>query len=70
MNMRLEEFDQSSAAESRVDRLKDNAKLARDKAKQMSAAAKASADQLKATQSRQKLSQPKAPASAMIKPHA
>ncbi len=68
--MKIAEFDQTSAAESRVDRLKDNAKVARDKAKQMSAAAKASADQLKATQSRQKLSQAKAPASGMIKPHA
>ncbi len=68
--MRLEEFDQPSAEESRVDRLKDNAKMARDKATQMGAQAKASADQLKATQSRQKLSRPRAPASAMIKPHA
>ena len=68
--MRLAEFDQPSAEESRVDRLKDNAKMAREKATQMGAQAKASADQLKATQSRQKVSQSNAPASAMIKPHA
>jgi hypothetical protein len=69
--MRLEEFDQSSAAESRVDRLKDNAKVARDKAKQMGAAAKASADQLKATQSRQRMSHTNTPSTGTtIKPRA
>lgn len=45
--MRLEEIEQPSAEESRVNRLKDNAKVARDKAKQLSAQAKASASQLK-----------------------
>lgn len=69
--MRLEEIEQPSAEESRVNRLKDNAKVARDKATQLSAQAKASASQLKMQQTRQKLSQPATVASGgTIKPHA
>ncbi|MBK7281557.1 hypothetical protein [Candidatus Aalborgicola defluviihabitans] len=68
--MRLEEFDQPSAEESRVDRLKDNAKLAREKATQMGAQAKASADQLKA-QSKQRMSHSNTPTTGTtIKPRA
>lgn len=33
--MRLDEIEQASAGESRVKRLKDNAKAAKDKAKQL-----------------------------------
>lgn len=69
--MRLEEFDQPSAEESRIDRLKDNAKLAREKATQMGAQAKASADQLKAKQSKQRMSHSNTPTTGTtIKPRA
>jgi hypothetical protein len=69
--MRLAEFDQPSAEEGRIKRLKDTAKLAREKATQLGTQAKASADQLKATQSRQRLSHSNTPTTGTtIKPRA
>jgi len=69
--MRLEEFEQPSAEEGRVKRLKDNAKVARDKATQLGAQAKASADQLKARQSKQRMSHSNTPTTGTtIKPRA
>ena len=53
--MRLEEIQASSAAEQRVKRLKDNAKAAKNRAKQLNAQADASADQLAMQQSRERL---------------
>ena len=55
--MTLEEIKQSGAAEKRVDRLKANAKAAKERAKQMKVQADTSAEQLKMQQSRQRLSQ-------------
>ncbi len=55
--MTLEEIKQSGAAEQRVNRLKANAKAAKDRAKQMKVQADTSAEQLKMQQSRQRLSQ-------------
>ena len=50
--MRLCEFDGSTGEDARVKRLKDTAKNARDKAKQLRAQATASAQQLKAKQAK------------------
>jgi len=55
--MTLEEIKQSGAAEKRVERMKANAKAAKDRAKQMKVQADRSAEQLKMQQSRQRLSQ-------------
>lgn len=55
--MRLHEFDQPDPAKARVDRLKDTATVAKDKAKQLSQQARTSAEQLKVKQSKQKLTQ-------------
>ncbi len=55
--MTLEEIKQSGAAEQRVKRLKDQAKAAKDRAKQMKVNADRNAEQLKMRQSRQKLVQ-------------
>lgn len=55
--MRLAEIEQPSAEQSRVDRMKDSAKKAKDRAKQLDAQADLSANQLKARQSQQKLQQ-------------
>ena len=55
--MTLEEIKQSGAAEQRVKRLKDQAKAAKDRAKQMKVNADTNAEQLKIRNSRQKLSQ-------------
>ena len=55
--MTLEEIKQNGAAEQRVNRLKANAKAAKDRAKQMKVQADTSAEQLKMQQSRQRLSQ-------------
>ncbi len=55
--MRLDEIRSGTAAEKRVDRLKANAKAAKDRAKQMKVQADTSAEQLKMQQSRQRLSQ-------------
>ena len=55
--MRLDEIRSGTAAEKRVDRLKANAKAAKDRAKQMKTNADRSAEQLKMQQSRQRLSQ-------------
>ena len=55
--MRLDEIKNGNAAEKRVDRLKANAKAAKDRAKQMKVQADTSAEQLKMQQSRQRLSQ-------------
>jgi hypothetical protein len=69
--MRLDEIKPISAAESRVDRLKDNAKRAGKRAKLMSTQAQASADQLTQQKSRQKLAQKsKSTVGTTIKPHA
>ena len=69
--MRLEEIEKRDPAQQRVDRLKANAKSARDRAKQMKTQADASAEQLKMKQSRQKLSKLRqSTASTTIKPHA
>jgi hypothetical protein len=46
--MRLYEFESSCNDDARVKRLKDNAEQARDKAKQLSAQASISANQVKA----------------------
>jgi len=68
--MRLEEIKVSSAAEQRVKRLKDNAKSAKDGAKQVQAQAETGAEQLKIQQSREKLAQiKKAGMTSMIKPY-
>jgi len=53
--MRLDEIKNGTAAEKRVDRLKANAKAAKDRAKQMKVQADTSAEQLKMRQSRDKL---------------
>jgi len=55
--MRLDEIKNGNAAEKRVDRLKANAKAAKDRAKQMKVQAETSAEQLKMRQSRDKLAQ-------------
>lgn len=68
--MRLDEIEQASAEEQRVKRLKDNAKAAKDKAKQLTTQANVSADQLKMQQSRQKLAPiHKTTVGTTIKPH-
>lgn len=53
--MRLDEIEQGTAAEQRVERMKDNAKTAEDKAKQLTTQANVSADQLKLQKSREQL---------------
>ena len=55
--MTLEEIKQSGAAEQRVNRMKDQAKAAKDRAKQMKVNADKNAEQLKMRQSREKLAQ-------------
>lgn len=68
--MRLDEIDGSSAAERRVDRLKANAKTARERAKQLKAQADASAAQLRMRQSRKQFATgSRAAQTSMIKPH-
>jgi hypothetical protein len=68
--MRLDEIEPSSAAEARVDRLKDNAKSAKDRAKRLTAQAETGAEQLQVQQSRAKLAQiKKAGMTSMIKPY-
>ena len=68
--MRLDEIEPASAAEQRVDRLKDNAKSAKDRAKQLTAQAETGAEQLHMQQSRAKLAQiKKAGMTSMIKPY-
>ena len=64
--MRLEEIQASSAAEQRVKRLKDNAKAAKNRAKQLNAQADASADQLAMQQSRKRLSMARKGAQATV----
>jgi hypothetical protein len=69
--MRLEEIEQSNAAEQRVKRLKDNAKAAKETAKQLKAQAELSAAQVEIQKSRQTLTQQhRSPAMSTIKPHA
>ena len=69
--MRLDEIEQNTAAEQRVQRMKDNAKTAKDKAKQLTTQANVSADQLKLQKSREQLSKATNPPSAnMIQPSA
>ena len=68
--MRLDEIEAGSAAEQRVKRLQDNAKSAKDRAKQLKAQADTGAEQLKMKQSREKLAQiKKAGMTSMIKPY-
>ena len=55
--MTLEEIKQSGAAEQRVKRMKDQAKAAKDRAKQLKVNADKNAEQLKMRQSREKLAQ-------------
>lgn len=52
--MRLFEFDGTTGEEARVQRLKDTAKQARDRAKQLGAKAELSAGQLKAKKAKLK----------------
>jgi len=61
--MRLKEFEQSTAAEQRVQRMKDNAKAAKDRAKQLTTQANVSADQLKLQKSREQLNKASTPSS-------
>jgi hypothetical protein len=69
--MRLDEIEQGTAEEQRVARLKDTAKAAKVKAKQLTTQAKLSADQLKMKKSRAQLTTVRTPSSTtMIKPHA
>ena len=69
--MRLNEIEQPSAEQCRVNRLKDNAKAAKETAKRLTTQAKASADQLKLQQSRQQLAKSSEPTTgSTIKPHA
>ncbi len=68
--MRLDEIEVSSAAEQRVGRLKDNAKSAKDRAKQLTSQAETGAEQLKIQQSREKISKiRKAGLTSTIKPY-
>jgi hypothetical protein len=67
--MTLEEIKQSGA-ELRVKRMKDQAKAAKDRAKQMKANADLNAEQLKQRQSREKIAQiQRASVVKTIKPH-
>jgi hypothetical protein len=61
--MRLHEFEQTDPEKARVDRMKDTANVAKEKAKQLSQQASASAETLKMKQSKQK-----PVSSGMIKP--
>jgi hypothetical protein len=68
--MQLKEIDGSSAGEQRVKGLKDNAKAAKDKAKQLKAQADTSAEQLAIQKSRQTLThRQRSPAMSTIKPY-
>jgi hypothetical protein len=69
--MRLDEIEQGTAEEQRVKRLKDTAKVAKDKARELTTQANLSADQLKMKKSREQLTKARTPSSTtMIKPHA
>jgi uncharacterized membrane-anchored protein len=69
--MRLFEIKQGNAAEERLKRLKDVAKVQKDKANQLTNQVNTSADQLKLKQARQKVAQPRTSGStSTIKPHA
>ncbi len=69
--MRLDEIAQRYAEEQRVQRLKDTAQAAKEKARQLSAQANASADQLKTRKSRNDASRARSTSSTgTIKPHA
>ncbi len=68
--MRLDEIQPKDAAEQRVDRLKANARSAKDRAKHLTAQAETGAEQLQIQQSRAKLAQiKKAGMTSMIKPY-
>jgi hypothetical protein len=69
LTMRIEEVV-GSHGELRVQRLKAYAKVAKDKAKQLTTQANVSADQLKMKKSREALSQQRMPSTKTIKPHA
>jgi hypothetical protein len=63
--MRLFEFDGTTGEEARIQRLKDNAKQARDRAKQLGAQADVSAGQLKAKKAKRQAAAATMPAPAM-----
>jgi hypothetical protein len=63
--MRLYEFELTSGEEARTKRLKDNAKNAKDRAKQLSAQADVSANQLKAKKAKLKAAAVAKPVPAM-----
>ena len=68
--MTLDEIKPSTAAEQRVERLRDNAKSAKDRAKQLKTQADAGAEENQLRQSRAKLAQTKkADMTSMIKPY-
>lgn len=68
--MRLDEIELTTAAERRVDRLKDSAASLTDKAKKLRTQASAEAERLRVTRSHEGPERTKkAGATAMIKPH-
>ncbi len=68
--MTLEEIKHGNAAEQRVNRMKAQAKSAKDRAKQLKVNADTNAEQLKMRQSREKLAQlHRANVSTTIKPY-
>lgn len=68
--MRLDEIDGSIAAEQRLKRLKDSAKVAKNRAKQMKAQADATAERQDIVKTRQKLAQVhRAAVTSNIKPY-
>jgi len=64
--MRLYEFEPSSNDDARVKRLKDNADQARDKAKQLSAPASISANQVRAKKAKIKAAAVATPVPATV----
>lgn len=69
--MRLDEIEQGSGEEQRVKRLKDTARAAKDKAKQLTTQANQSAALLKVQKTRRMVVRLRgAAAGATIKPHA
>ena len=68
--MRLEEIKAASAAEQRVKRMKANAKVAKDRAKQLKVQADMSAEHLDMQKGRQRLAQlQRSAATTPIKPY-
>ena len=68
--MKLEEIEQSNAADQRAKRLRDNAKAAKDQAAQLKAQADLNVAQLQLQKSGQALTkQQRSPAMSTIKPY-